>query len=107
MLRKSSERIQSSNEFVSLSHEILCHTMAGDEVIWWPECEQAAPPLAKKAPLGSLVRTAFRRILLANLPYVECLQYNAVKNAELDHVIADEENQCGVNVSAFISSKTD
>ena len=38
---------------------------------------------------------------------MECLQYNAVKNAELDHVIADEENQCGVNVSALISSKTD
>ena len=76
--------------------------MAGDEVIWWPECEQAAPPLVKKAPLGSLIRTAFRRFLLAKLPYVECLQYNAVKN-----VIADEENQRGVNVSAFISSKTD
>ena len=55
--------------------------MVGDEVIWWPECEQAAPPLGKKSPLGSLVKTAFRRFLLAKLPYVECLQYNAVKNA--------------------------
>ena len=81
--------------------------MVGDEVIWWSECEQAAPPVGKKSTLRSLVKTAFPRFLLAKLPYVECLQYNAVKNAELDHVIADEENQCGVNVSAFTSSKTD
>ena len=78
--------------------------MVGDEVIWWSECEQAAPPVGKKSPLRSLVKTAFPRFLLAKLPYVECLQYNAVKNAELDHVIADEDNQCGVNVSALISS---
>ena len=55
--------------------------MVGDEVIWWSECEQAAPPVGKKSTLRSLVKTAFPRFLLAKLPYVECLQYNAVKNA--------------------------
>ena len=73
-------------------------------VVWvWT----GSPSRRKKSPIRSLVKTAFPRFLLAKLPYVECLQYNAVKNAELDHVIADEENQCGVNVSALKSSKTD
>ena len=41
--------------YVSLSHEILCHAMVGDKVLWQPECAQSPPPLRKKiAPFGLL-----------------------------------------------------
>ena len=48
LLRKSSKRVQCSNEFVSLSHEILCHAMVDNKVMWWPECIQPPTPSPQK-----------------------------------------------------------
>ena len=42
--------------YVSLSHEILCHTMVGDKVLWWPECVQLPPPLRKDHLSGLSLR---------------------------------------------------
>ena len=62
LLRKTSKRVQCSNEFkVLLSHEMLCHAMVSDTVMWWPESVQPPPPLGK-SPLAAQPIITFRRL---------------------------------------------
>ena len=47
------------HKFVLLAHEILCHAMDGDNVMWWPECVEPTPPLRKNRPLAAQLKLPF------------------------------------------------
>ena len=54
-----SKRLQCSNEFMFHSHEILCHAVVGDKVLWEPERVQPPPPLTKNCPLAAQLKLTF------------------------------------------------
>ena len=41
------------------SHEILCHAVVGDKVLWEPERVQPPPPLTKNCPLAAQLKLTF------------------------------------------------
>ena len=43
--------------YFSLSHEMLCHAMVGEKVMWWPECVQPPSPLRKNRPLTAQLKS--------------------------------------------------
>ena len=47
------------HKFVLLAHEILCHAMDGDNVMWQPECVEPTPPLRKNRPLAAQLKLPF------------------------------------------------